>query len=191
MSQSETPTDVDGTREFITANQLYRDAFTLARKIFDEGYRPEVILAPWRGGTPVGIAVHEFFDYKGVPTFHAAIKATSYTGIGQRTDPVLDQLEPLLDQFAQDAEVLVIDDIFDSGHTLRAITQGLARRTTRVKTAVLYYKPQSNQTEQVPDFYVREVTGWIVFPHELVGLDHDEILEKDPYLYELLHASGG
>jgi hypoxanthine phosphoribosyltransferase len=39
-------------KEYISANEFVRDAFTLARDIYESGYRPDVLLVLWRGGTP-------------------------------------------------------------------------------------------------------------------------------------------
>jgi len=62
-------------KEYIGADELVRDSFELAARIYASGYRPDVILVLWRGGTPVGIVVHEFLLYKGVETYHTAVKA--------------------------------------------------------------------------------------------------------------------
>lgn len=42
---------------FLSSNELTKDSFRLAKKIYDSGWHPEVIVGLWRGGTPVGIAV--------------------------------------------------------------------------------------------------------------------------------------
>ena len=42
---------------FISGNEIFVDSYRLARKIWDDGYRPDFVLGIWRGGTPIGIAV--------------------------------------------------------------------------------------------------------------------------------------
>jgi uncharacterized protein len=32
----------------------------------------------------------------------------------------------------------------------------------------------------VPDYYVLDTDKWLVFPHELIGLTREEILENKP-----------
>ena len=44
-------------KRFISANGLLVDSIRLARQIHDAGFRPTHIVAVWRGGAPVGIAV--------------------------------------------------------------------------------------------------------------------------------------
>jgi hypothetical protein len=44
----------------------------------------------------------------------------------------------------------------------------------------VYYKPARNRSALVPDYYVRDTDKWLVFPHELVGLTREEILQHKP-----------
>jgi hypoxanthine phosphoribosyltransferase len=173
-------------KEFVSSNQLVRDAFTLARQVYDAGYAPEWLLALWRGGAPVGIAVQEFLAYKGLRFEHAVVKVSSYSGIGQPGEPCVAHGDSLLSAIAPGQRVLVVDDIADTGGTLRRMREWLAPRTRLVKSAVLYYKPDRLGAAQPPDFYVRRTDAWIVFPHELEGLSLEEIRLKDPFIHGLL-----
>ncbi len=163
------------TKEFIRADALLSDSFALARKIYDSGYRPDAMIVIWRGGTPVGIAIHEFFLYKGVETYHTVVKAQSYTGIEKRVEPHVEHLDVVLNEIKKDSRVLLIDDIFDSGCTMKKIKSVLAAKTVKVKIATLYCKKSNNMTDITPDFFLRQTDDWIVFPHELVGLSPEEI----------------
>jgi hypoxanthine phosphoribosyltransferase len=171
---------------FVRADDLLRDSFELAAAIHKSGYRPEILLVLWRGGTPVGVAVHEFLLYKGIVTYHTAVKAMSYVGIDQRIEPRVEHLEPVLEDIRPGQRVLIIDDIFDTGCTVRHVRDRLRPRTSEIRVATLYYKPGNNRTDIVPDFYLRETNRWIVFPHELVDLTAEDIRTKDPRLVELL-----
>lgn len=76
--------------------------------------------------------------------------------------------------------MLIVDDVFDSGHSLEAIIKTLKEKCRRnmpevVKIATVYYKPKRNLTDLVPDFYIHETDAWLVFPHELHGLTEEEI----------------
>ena len=75
-------------KHYISPSQLLQDAFQLGWQVYTSGFRPDFILAVWRGGTPVGVAVHELLDLLGIKSDHLAIRTTSYTGIGQRDDTV-------------------------------------------------------------------------------------------------------
>jgi hypoxanthine phosphoribosyltransferase len=169
-------------KTYISADGLYRDAFALARLIWNSGYRPDVILVLWRGGTPVGIVIHEYFLYKGLETYHAAVKATSYTGIGTRMKPSIEHLEGVLGDIQPGQKVLLIDDIFDTGHTMDRVKEQLLPKTEDIQIATLYYKPEKNETTLTPDFYIRSTDKWIVFPHELMDLTPEEIQAKNDLL---------
>ena len=176
---------------YLSANELMSDSFRLGKLILDSGWRPDVLIALWRGGTPVGVAVHELLLYAGVPTLHMAVKCQSYTGIGQRGEVGFENADALFAQIRPDHRVLVVDDIFDSGCTARAALRLLEPRAAEVRLATLYWKPRATQTGLRPDYHVRETDAWIVFPHELEGLTPDEIRQKDPALAALLFSPRG
>ncbi len=173
-------------KEFIRADDLVRESFALAKRIYDSGFIPDVLLVLWRGGTPVGIVIHEFLLYKGVETYHTALKAVSYTGIGKRVEPMIENVDALMKHLTPDSKVLVIDDIFDSGSTMKKVVEELGGLVAELKLATLYYKSEANTTDIVPDFYGRETDRWIVFPHELLGLSVSEIRAKDRVISDLL-----
>ena len=171
---------------FVRSDDLVRDSFTLAKKIFDSGFRPNVLLVLWRGGPPVGIVVHEFLLYKGIETYHTVVKAESYTGIETRREPRIEDLDRVLERVSADDKVLVVDDIFDSGCTVRQVRAAVMRKSAEVRVATLYMRRNANQTDFVPDYVQEETSQWIVFPHELMDLSLEEIRAKDAYVYELL-----
>lgn len=173
-------------KTFLRADDMIRDSFLLARKIVDSGFIPTVLAGLWRGGTPIGITIHEFLAYKGVTTWHTAFKATSYVGIANRADTVIEAMEPLLANVTGNSRVLIVDDIFDSGKTLEKVVDVLRPRVDDLRIATLYYKPSASKVSLVPDYYLHKTDRWIVFPHELAGLTMDEIRAKDSVIADLL-----
>jgi hypoxanthine phosphoribosyltransferase len=173
-------------KEFVRADDQVRDSFVLAKQIFDSGFVPDVLLVLWRGGTPVGIVIHEFLLYKGISTYHTVLKAESYVGIDQRKEPVIEHVESLLSKVDKTSRVLVVDDIFDSGCTMKKVRELLSDAVAEIRIATLYYKTASNTTDIVPDYYVRQTDRWIVFPHELMDLSDAEIRAKDGVIADLL-----
>ena len=160
------------TKEFITPDELFRDSFSLARKIHDSGCHPDFLLVLWRGGAPVGMAVHEYLRWKGVEAKDLIVKVESYGGIEKRHEPLVENEEGMLAGINESSRILIVDDIFDSGETMARIRDLLRRKTRNVKTAVLYWKKRGAVG---PDYFVREVFNWIVFPHELADLSPDEV----------------
>ena len=172
---------------FLSANEVAHDSFLLAHKIFTSGYRPDAIIALWRGGSPIGIVVHEFMAFKGVDCYHSIVKCTSYTGIGTSGAPVVESIDHVRKRLTSNSKVLVVDDIFDTGRTAACMLEELHKTTPHVRFAVPYYKPSKNTTVIEPDYYVRATDSWLVFPHELSGLSAEEIRRKDPFVHSLLY----
>ena len=173
-------------KHFIIANELLQDSYNLGHLVLDSGFTPNYLVGVWRGGAPVGIAVQELLEYHGVSTDHIAIRTSSYDGIDKRRDSVqVHGLHYIIENVNAEDNLLIIDDVFDSGHSVHAILdtiQNLSRRNTpSMKVATVYYKPGKRKVDITPDFYVHETEKWLVFPHELQGLSEQEIQEYKPF----------
>jgi hypoxanthine phosphoribosyltransferase len=176
---------------FITAQELLEDSFRLGARVLASGFRPTFIVAIWRGGAPIGTAVQEFLQYFGIQTDHIAIRTSSYQGIDGRSSTVrIHGTSYLIKNIEHDDRLLIVDDVFDTGHTIRALIEHLrekARRNTpqEIRVAVPYYKPTRNQTDLVPDYYLHETERWIKFPYSIEGLTVEEIRLHRPEIYEI------
>ena len=179
---------------FISADSLLRDSMELARLIVQSGLRPTFLVGMWRGGAPIGIAVQEVLEYHGIHTDHIPIRTSSYTGIDQQGKTVrVHATDYLVSRLEAEDELLIVDDVFDSGRSLEAVMSELERRCRRnlpskVKIATVYYKPSRNKSALVPDFYVKATDSWLVFPHEIQGLTREEILANKPVSAEFFAA---
>jgi uncharacterized protein len=173
-------------KTFISAESLLRDSFELGRLIVRSGYRPTFLVAMWRGGAPIGIAVQEVLDYHEIPTDHIAIRTSSYQGIDSPEKTVrVHAIDYLVSRLEATDRLLLVDDVFDSGRSLEAVIGELSRRCRRnlpenIRTATVYNKPSRNRSSLRPDYCIREVEDWLVFPHELQGLSPEEILNNKP-----------
>lgn len=66
--------------------------------------------------------------------------------------------------------ILVVDDIFDQGHTLQAITQWLeAQDTSSVYTATVINKLHDRKTDMTPDYIGTDVADRFLFGY---GMDY-------------------
>lgn len=171
---------------YLSANEYLQDSWRLARMVLDSDWVPDYILALWRGGAPVGMAIHEFFVYHGIKLRHQIIKCHSYTGLNTTHEVRFEHADEIFDGLPKGIKLLVVDDVFDSGMTARAVYERLAICDIDFKFATVYWKPGQNKTTLRPDFFVRETEDWIVFPHEMEGLTREEIKIKDPELFALL-----
>lgn len=170
-------------KKYITAQELLEDSFRLAAKVYSDGFRPQFIVGIWRGGAPIGIAVQEYFDYKKIDTDHIAVRTSSYYGINQQSKEIkVHGLHYIIENANADDGLLIVDDVFDSGRSIKALIEQLRltmrnNMPTDVRTACPWYKPENTQVDIAPDYYVHESREWLVFPHELSGLTPDEIIE--------------
>jgi hypoxanthine phosphoribosyltransferase len=177
---------------YITANDLLLDSYQLGINILNSDFVPNYIVAIWRGGTPVGIAVQEILDYLGVKTDHIAIRTSSYYGIVKQHKHIkVHGLEYIVKNINCDDKLLLVDDVFDSGRSIEAVLKVLkqkARGNTPedIRIAVPWFKPDMNLTDIQPNYYLHTTDRWLVFPHELDGLEAREIYANKPGLEKLI-----
>ena len=84
-----------------------------------------------------------------------------------------------------------MDDVFDSGRSIQAVIKSLKKKARRnaphdIRIAVPWFKPNKNVTKITPDYYLHSTDDWLVFPHELDGLDEKEIFTNKPRLKEIM-----
>lgn len=178
---------------YLSADGLLVDSWKLAAKVLDSGFKPTFMIAVWRGGAPIGIAVQEYLSFHGIETDNIAIRTSAYSsGIDQQHREVkVHGLNYLIKNVQQHDSLLIVDDVFDSGRSIEAIIHEL-QRCARLNTphdiriAVPYYKPARNQTDRVPDYLIHETNAWLKYPHSLEGLTPAEIEQERPELYEII-----
>jgi uncharacterized protein len=179
------PTSAD-QKTYISAESLLRDSMELALRVVRSGFRPTFLVGIWRGGAPIGIAVQEILEFNGIKCNHVSIRTSGYTGIDQQSRSVrVHAIDYLVSELGADDQLLLIDDVFDSGRSIEAVIAELARRCRRnlphdIRVATVYYKPERNKSSRVPEYYVRATDQWLVFPHEICGLTREEILANKP-----------
>ena len=139
----------------------------LATQVHRSGWMPDMIVAVARGGLLPAGAVSYALGVKAMGTMNVEF----YTGVSETlAEPVL--LPPLMDVSELDGKrVLVVDDVADSGKTLKMIMDLISARglsldgksTARVdaRSMVIYSKPRSII---VPDYTWKETDLWINFP---------------------------
>jgi len=181
-------------KKYISAQELLEESFKLGVKIYESGFRPQFIVGIWRGGTPVGIAVQELLDYYEVETDNIAIRTSSYTGINERSSRIrVHGLGYLVRTINSEDSLLIVDDVYDTGLSVQAVLDSLREKARKnmphdIRIATVYYKPANNKTAKAPDFYLHETDQWLVFPHELKGLTHEEIAANKPVASKILRG---
>lgn len=183
-------------KTYLDAQTLLEDSFRLGVKIINDNFKPTHIVAIWRGGTPVGVAVQEFLAYYGIHSDHIAIRTSSYSATidGRGKEVRVHGLSYLVKTLRHDDRLLIVDDVYDTGLTIQAVIAELKRRTRLnapedIRVAVPYFKPTRNKTDAEPDYFLHETEAWLKYPHSLEGLSPEEIARHRPELYEIIKDS--
>lgn len=145
--------------EVPTWNQIYDMLIDQSEKIQKNHYQPDIIIGIAQGGIVPTRILTDLLKKPQTTT----IEIKYYTNIAQsNTQPILKQ--PLTIPI-NNKKILIVDDISDSGQSLKLAKQYLAEKgATETKTATLYTKT----TTQTPPDYVEKTTNhWVVFPWEI------------------------
>ena len=77
-------------------------------------------------------------------------------------------------------DVLLVDDIFDTGHTLVQVLERMRElRPRSLRSAVLFRKQGRQEVETKPDFVGFEIPDEFVVGY---GLDYEDLYRNLPYL---------
>ena len=149
-------------RERLTYDDFGRATRELAQQICDSGFAPDIVLSIARGGFFLGAGLGYALGVKNA--FMMSVEF--YTGIDERLDmPVV--LPPVPNKVdLSGAVVLIADDVADSGHTLKMVTDFCAGSVREVRSAVLYEKSRS---VIAPDYSWKKTDLWIDFPWSYEG----------------------
>ena len=139
-------------------DEVYDMMISLAREVKESDYYPEVIVGVSRGGWPPARIMSDLLENSNL----ANMKVEFYTNIGITAEtPKITQ--PVTSQVTG-KRVLVVDDVADSGHSLRIASDHIREKGAReVKVVTLYMKPKSVFK---PDHFARTTTKWVIFPWE-------------------------
>lgn len=187
QQQEENPVE----KLYVDLATLRTFSFMLAKMVLESGFHPDFMIALWRGGAPIGIYVHEVFKWMGLNTDHIAIRTSKYHGIDKAGELVeVHNLGYVKDRLRKYTKLLIVDDIYDTGKSIEAVIENLRAKIcenmpANFQVATVYYKPDRNQTPRIPDYYIDSCKVakniWVVFPHEVEGMDLAEIYKAYGY----------
>lgn len=145
--------------ELLSWNKLHRDIIKLCSKIEESKYEPEILVAIARGGWVIGRIVSDILEIDNITDLHVSF----YEDIKKtKKEPII--LEGVGKE-VKDKRVLIVDDISDTGESLRISVEYVkSKNPSKIKVATLYVKPW---TKFWPDYYVRETDKWIIYPYEV------------------------
>lgn len=185
-------------KKYISSSKQWQWSYELARRIDMSDWSPDIVIGLYRGGVYTSIIIEDYLRSKHKSSIHFPLVCKSYSedvvGIEPGECIVKLSAENETDILAtfkkvkRPLNVLIVDDICDTGKTLTAVKKTLDAFALRAvdgtiltvdtdimsfkyRTACLYWKP--NKSDVMPTWWIKEVENddWIVFPHEFCDVD--------------------
>jgi len=129
-----------------------------------KNYKPDCIIGLTRGGV---IPARILADILGISDNFHFMDVRFYNGVNDRKEhPVIRNIDDHFTDSMFDKKIIVVDDIWDSGKTMIAVTEYLKKMGLRnFCTATLFWK---EVTENKPDYYAQTAkkNEWVRFPWE-------------------------
>jgi len=140
-------------------NQLSRK---IANSIRRDGFQPDIVVAIARGGYVPARLLCDFLDIYDL----TSVRIMHYTSGAQQIEHASLILPLAVD--VSNKKILLVDDITDSGDTLKLACQHITEHGAAViKVAVLHHKQLSTF---IPDYYGQKIIKWrwLIYPWAMV-----------------------
>lgn len=143
-----------------TWNELNQLAFEISKKIIGDKKKFDRVVTLAKGGWPM---TRSMVDFLGVSKV-ASIGVKFYSGIYQKMKQP--QIYQDLPESIKGEDVLLFDDVADSGGSLRFVQEHLLKQKPKsLTTATLFFKPWSKFK---PDYFGSQTDTWIIFPYDAI-----------------------
>ena len=163
-------------RTLISEQQISERVRQLGQQISaDYAGRPLTVVAVLTGSL---VLLADLIRCISTPLKVTLVSASSYGGTRTTAGKLTIHDSLLADPAGRD--VLVLDDIFDTGKTMAGLLQHLqARSPASLKTAVLLWKPARTEVSFQPDYYGFQIPDEFVVGY---GLDYNDHFRHLPYI---------
>jgi uncharacterized protein len=119
----------------------------------------DVMLAITRGGlVPAGMLAYR------LGLRNILVAAVEYYDDEGRAGPHPTFLQFPADPLLRGLRVLIVDEVWDSGTTIHAVTERVRQAGGIPTTAVLHYKPTHSTVPAAPDHHIVTTDRWVVYP---------------------------
>ena len=151
--------DIAPAKDILTWDDLDSMTADLATRL--EGRHFDVLLAIARGGlVPAGMLAYRL----GIREILVAAVA-AYDDDGNMAPTPMIIHFPADERF-RDRDVLVVDEVWETGNTAVLVSELVRQAAGRPTTAVLHYKPGRSLVAQRPDVHAVTTDQWVVYPYK-------------------------
>lgn len=151
--------------KLVSWDEIVDWAWNLARIIKNDGYKPDVVIALARGGYVPGRLLCDFLDVENL----LSIQSQHWTEAAKAEERAIIKFPYIVD--LHDHRVLIVDDIVDTGDTLKLARDFVAEKwkPRELRTAALQWI--SPVAKYKPDYYYIEVKDWTWFQYPWTRLE--------------------
>ena len=169
----------DAERILINEKEIDEITTALAERInadYKDSQKPIILVTILKGSL---IFASDLMRKLDLPVELEFMKVSSY-GAGTKSSGEIRIHLDLARENLEKYNIIVIEDIVDSGRTLSRLTALLKNRNaSSVKTCTLLDKPSRREVDFVPDYVGRQIEDEFVIGY---GLDYDEKYRNLPYV---------
>jgi hypoxanthine phosphoribosyltransferase len=169
----------DAERILINEKEIDEITTALAERInadYKDSQKPIILVTILKGSL---IFASDLMRKLDLPVELEFMKVSSY-GAGTKSSGEIRIHLDLARENLEKYNIIVIEDIVDSGRTLSRLTALLKNRNANsVKTCTLLDKPSRREVDFVPDYVGRQIEDEFVIGY---GLDYDEKYRNLPYV---------
>jgi len=166
-------------KTLLTETEIHAGVVRLAEQLTTHyGQTPVTIVGVLTGSL---VFLADLIRQLKMPLRVGVVQASSYRGAATARGELNLDISSLPE--IQGRHVLLIDDIFDTGHTLARLQSELqAREPLTLTSAVLLFKQGRQEVTLRPDYAVFEIPNAFVVGY---GLDYNDHFRNLPYVAEL------
>jgi len=169
-----------------TWSEAHEIMLKVAEKIRHDGFEPDTIVGLARGGLVPARVLSDLLEQSNLST----IRTECYVGTDKsKSKPVLSEQ---LSVRVEGQSVLLVDDVADTGRSLKLAKKHIAESGAReIRIVALFKKPWSILR---PDYSAAETSQWVVFPWDMKETVRSEFENRgnmtDAELSEKLKSDG-
>ena len=163
----------------LSKEQVHDGVSRMAAKIIEQyGDEPLTIIGVMTGSV---VLLADVIRQLEMPLRVGVVQARSYRGASTTRGELTINSDLMPDITGRD--VLLIDDIFDTGHTMLQLVSLIRElQPTSVRTAVLLRKRERQEVEMQPDFVAFDIPDEFVVGY---GLDYQDAYRNLPFIAAL------